>query len=587
MASKTRDKQIWFVPKRANVHQMVSLLHGIIKRNYDGTTWNTSKQDNLNLELKKLGATRSGQKIAPQGMRTLLASVQYLGFVYLDNTTTPTILRVTQAGYEFYEKHKENLCVIENLISGPTIDYSELVRSQMSKLQITNPIILPHCEDIYVFPFRVVLEMLRTLDYLDMEEIAMFVFHTHNMSEIEYKITEIKNFRNLEEKARNELVNQYKNTDIGNLTLKKAPSAGYFMGFCNGTGIMEKFSITTNANKRVSAISIKEDMQEWVDNLLEFHKETEIFDFENNLNLWIDYFGNPDRQTPPILLTVLNDVKKEIYIEMLNDKNELVDTAVLDVNEKYLIPVFDKEEYKLNIYNINDGILLCSDLFIATKNLTIHIDKQMIPQENMFSSFSSLEVGDLTDEILKHSESRNFSDKMLVKLRLLQEKLGIDKLKDKSLRGAQYEYLFYLVLLQLKNKGFIDDVIWNGRIGNYNLPIQAPGGRTGTPDIIFIINDIRYVLELTTIKAKSAQFQAEGSSVPDHIRLYKEEYPRAIVRGIFCAPMIHERVHNVMQQTILANNDIPFVSITDVNFLNILNSKDKKGLIGKINELFN
>ena len=70
MASKNRDKEVWFVPKRANVHQMIALLHGIIKRNYDGTTWNTSKQDTLNLELKNLGATKSGNKIAPQGMRT-------------------------------------------------------------------------------------------------------------------------------------------------------------------------------------------------------------------------------------------------------------------------------------------------------------------------------------------------------------------------------------------------------------------------------------------------------------------------------------------------------------------------------------
>lgn len=31
MASKNRDKEVWFVPKRANVHQMIALLHGIIK----------------------------------------------------------------------------------------------------------------------------------------------------------------------------------------------------------------------------------------------------------------------------------------------------------------------------------------------------------------------------------------------------------------------------------------------------------------------------------------------------------------------------------------------------------------------------
>lgn len=39
--------------------------------------------------------------------------------------------------------------------------------------------------------------------------------------------------------------------------------------------------------------------------------------------------------------------------------------------------------------------------------------------------------------------------------------------------------------------------------------------------MIFVIDDIHFVLELTTIKPKSMQFRAEGSSVPDHVRLYK------------------------------------------------------------------
>lgn len=587
MASKDRDKQVWFVPKRANVHQMLSFLHGVIKRNYDGTTWNTAKQDNLNLELKKLGATKSGNKIAPQGMRTLLASVHYLGFVYLDTTTTPTTIRVTKAGYDFYNAHKKELNPMDKLTEGLTVDYSESVLSQMSKLQITNPIILPHCEDIYVFPFRVTLKMLKKLNYLDMEEIAMFVFHIRDMSEIEYKISEIVNFRNLNSEDRINLVNQYKETNIGNLTLKKAPSAGYFMAFCVGTGIIIRSRITTNGDNKVGTISIKEDMVEWVEELLEIHKETEIFDFQDDLNLWINYFGNPDRLFPPTLLTINNVCTNELYIEIRDNQDSLIDTTILNANEKYSSPVFENEVYTINIYNITDGALIYSQKFTSIKHQQFEINEKLLSKnvvemdEELFLSYSKLKTENLIKEILEHSASKNFSKKMLLKLRLLETKLGIDNTQNKQLRGAQYEYLFYLLLSQLKEMKIIDEVIWNGKIGKYNLPTQAPGGKTGTPDIIFIVNDVRYVLELTTIKGKAMQFQAEGSSVPDHIKLYQEEYPNVVVKGIFCAPLIHERVHAAIN-SILSGERIPLLSISDEKLLDLLHSDTKEELIQKL-----
>lgn len=591
MAKKNRDKQVWFIPKRANVHQMLSFLHCIIERKYDGTTWNTSKQDNLNLDLKKLGATRTGNKIAPQGMRTLLASVHYLGFVYLDTTTTPSTLKVTKAGYDFYYKHNNELVPIKKLTSGLTIDESESVFFQMSKLQITNPIILAHCEDIFVFPFRVVIHMLKYLKYLDMEEIAIFVFQTKTMSEIEYKITEIKNFRSLKLEYRKELVEAYKKTEIGNITLAKAPSAGYFMAFCVGTGIMERVRIITNGGNDVGAIVVKESMQERANNLLKFHESTEAFDFQNNLNLWINYFGNPDRQTPPSLLTIKNSLDSEIYIEITDKDKILIDTSVINTKDQYFLPIFEKENYELNTYNIHDGVVIASNKFISEKNQKIEIKQQSISNdidfnnEIMFRSYSSLEIRSLVKEILEHSKSKTFSEKMLIKLRMLKNKIGIDKTTDKSLRGAQYEYLFYLLLSALKKALIIDDVIWNGGIGKYNLPRQSPGGKIGTPDMIFIVNEIRYVLELTTIKSKSGQYSAELSSVPDHIRLYSSEFPSSEIRGIFCAPQVHERNDSVMK-TILNESNIEFTSICDSKFLEILISNSKDELSAKLEDLF-
>lgn len=90
MAQKDRTKEIWLIPKRSNLHQTICLIDGLIERKYDGTSWNAQKQNNLGVNLKNWGATRTGKNISPQAIRTLVASIpQYLGFVYINTNTTP------------------------------------------------------------------------------------------------------------------------------------------------------------------------------------------------------------------------------------------------------------------------------------------------------------------------------------------------------------------------------------------------------------------------------------------------------------------------------------------------------------------
>ena len=123
----------------------------------------------------------------------------------------------------------------------------------------------------------------------------------------------------------------------------------------------------------------------------------------------------------------------------------------------------------------------------------------------------------------------------------------------------------------------MDDVIWNGRIGKYGLPVSAPGGKTGTPDLVFIIGDRHIVLELTTIRPKALQFSAEGSSVPDHIRLYRDNTDNNVM-GIFCAPVIHERNEAAMLSTI-ATYGIKLKCITNEELVKILKESQREELI--------
>ena len=243
MAQGNRSKEVWLIPKRGSLHQTICLIDGIKERNYSGTTWNPQKQNNLGVNLKKWGATKDGKNVSAQSIRTLAAAIpQYLGFLYINTNTTPNTIRLTKAGEELWLNHKDDLEKIENLVKGrdKIIKESDILLKQMEKLQITNPIILKDCENILIFPFRMTLKLLLELDYLDKEEIAYIVLKMKDETEYSLAIKEIKNLRKMPMSDRKEIIDAFKETHIGSITLAKASSAGYYQTLCTTTGIIEK-----------------------------------------------------------------------------------------------------------------------------------------------------------------------------------------------------------------------------------------------------------------------------------------------------------------------------------------------------------
>lgn len=581
MAQKNRSKEIWLVPKRVNLHQTICLIDGIIERKYDGTAWNPQKQNNLGVNLKKWGATLDGKNVSQQSIRTLVAAIpQYLGFVYINTDTTPNTICLTEAGRALWRKHKDELIKISNLRDGKDslITKSDSVLTQMEKLQITNPIINKDCENIYVFPFRFMLKILLRLSYLDKEEIAYFLFKVRNEDEVEVVIQEIENFRNLSTPKREALIDAFKKTHIGNITLVKASSAGYFMSLCQITGIIDKITVDPeNMVRSIQALRINDEYKDYVKEILDRkYKKAEVFDFADNLQLWIDYIGNVERKFPPITVTIKNVTNNSFLIQVYKENICKYDDLIY-ANDVLQFPMFVGEEYNIKVIDINSGIE------ITSMNIIPNFESRLfeIHTSNDGGTVKDETIEEIANDIIEHCSSSNFSGKTLNYISTLNRVLGLDKLNDKSLRGAYFEYYAYKMLLKLLDLKVIDNVIWNGKIGKYGLPTQAPGGKTGTPDIIFTIDDTDYVLELTTIKSKSGQFSAEGSSVPDHVRLYKMNSKNKVI-GIFCAPIIHERNTNAMQ-SILDQFDIKLHCITEKDFINILLSKNRN----TIKEFFN
>ena len=136
------------------------------------------------------------------------------------------------------------------------------------------------------------------------------------------------------------------------------------------------------------------------------------------------------------------------------------------------------------------------------------------------------------------------------------------------------------MLIELKDENVIDDIYWNGKLSTFGLPSAAPGGKTGIPDIVFIINDIHYLLELTTIKPKSGQWIAEGASVPDHMNHYKTTNKVETI-GIYTAPIHHDRVTTGMLSQL---PDIKINFLTDKELIDLLSTKDREYIISSFSK---
>lgn len=573
MAQGGRSKELWLVPKRVSLHQTICLIEGIKSRSYDGTSWNPQKQNNLGVNLMRWGATKNGRNISPQAVRTLVASIpQFLGFIYINTETTPNSICVTKAGWELLSKHEGNLVKVPNLVDGDEmlIKTSDVVLGQMEKLQITNPIILKDCENISLFPFRVTLKFLRELGYLDREEIAYFLLRTKDESEVYLKILEVKNFRNLATQDRYDLIHQYMQTHHGNITLVQASSASYYESLCAITGLVIKDKVTPSNHfdrSGLQCIKLNHDRISEINEILDSrYSGVEYFDFGSNSSLWIEYIGDPKRLYPPVYLKIENASIVDVYY-IISKNDDVLGGDILAQNSIQEFPIFRFEDYTISFYDqVDGGLVHKAHVHLTNGSESVVLNATTQKQENK-------DVQWYANEIIEHSSSSNFSARMTRKLSVLKKIIGIDRLEDKGLRGAYYESLFYEFLTELKKLGKIDDVIWNGKYGSFGLPVSAPGGKFGTPDIVVVINNIHFVIEVTTIKSKSQQFSAEASSVPDHIRLYREKTDK-YVHGVFIAPILHERV-NIVLQSVAAKHGFGMRSITDKDFVNVLVEKGK------------
>jgi len=542
MAQKNRDKEFWLIPKRANLHQSVVLLKGILELNYHGKTWNGSKQDRLGSYLGKKGATNSGKNITPQALRTLLASIpQYFGFTFINTDTTPNTLFVTEAGNVIVEELESLLenydfsSLREAEKEESTINYSDTYLKQFLKLQLTNPVILKDCEGVLIFPLIFTLKVLKKTRYLSFEEIALFIFRSKSQDDDILATLEIENFRRLDYQRQVRLVEVFKQTHLGNISLVQAPTTSYYQKLCSYTGLIRKSFVTINGEnetRKVNSIEIVPEKEQIVDKLLEEY-DYQPYDFKDNLSLWLQYIGNTKVIRTPKDVYVINRTNNEQLI-VVSENDSIIEGNLINPGESISFPSIEHKKYKVNVYDKSNGSI------IKTIDYTFSDIEQIEIDQLKTNDVNRLNIIGIEKEIIEHIDSNDFSDYYLNYISIVGDIIGKNLRKSKNLRGSRLEYLFFKYFEILQDNEIIDEVIWNGKIGRYGIPSPSPGGPSGSPDILLFLEDIIIVVELTTIKSKSQQWSAEGASVPDHIRLIEESYPNKRIYALYLAPIIHE-----------------------------------------------
>ena len=84
------------------------------------------------------------------------------------------------------------------------------------------------------------------------------------------------------------------------------------------------------------------------------YQNVEVYDFEDNLQLWIDYIGDPSRDYPPIDVSINNRTSSSFLLQVYKDGVCKYDDLI---NGHCILqfPMFVDEEYELKIIDITSG----------------------------------------------------------------------------------------------------------------------------------------------------------------------------------------------------------------------------------------
>jgi hypothetical protein len=578
--------EVWLIPKRSNLIQIIGITEIIAGDAFRDKTWNQGKQEAVATKMRQRNLTTSNS-FSGQSVRTLLAAgPKFLGFIYTDseieNSRGQTKIRLTKAGQQLTDEKLLGESLYNNLAEWEkkhVIESSPTIRRQLLKLILNNPV-THNSGDILVFPFRATVRLLLELDYLDVEELAYIVFSMKTEDEFELIRQRIINFRKLDQRDRELEIEAYKRTEAGQLTLVLAPSSNYFINFCMVTGLFKQGKKKANTHSEKICIMLK-DKELSRSELAEF-SDSQIYDFKENRKLWVEYYGDPDRIQPPKDYTLrIDNLPLELFYFEVTKDGERIGSEICETGQLSMqVPLFPDEDYVLTAFDKQTAKVV-TEKFRTTKDQT-EIKIVAAGVEKRTPPSSKIEDTEVLSQAIKEVALRGWDLAFEDKLNLIKKINGVDH-KNNRMKGGRFEQLYFLLLDILLDDGKIDFLKWYGSVNELGLPSPAPGGKEGNPDIVFEVNDIAVVLELTTIRGTAGQWMSsEAASVPDHVNSYKHSNPDMKVVGVFCAPSINNRVENNFKAH-TASTGVPIHCLSSDEMLDLL-AQDKQIIYDKLNQ---
>lgn len=536
---------VWLIPKRSSIIQIIGLVEILVNDGFEGKVWNQSKQEAVATQMRKRKLTKS-RNFSAQSVRTLFANgPKYLGFVYTDADTDSTSVQrkiiVTKAG---------KLLANENLLAGGSyanldqwekyhkLPPSEAISRQLFKLIMNNPI-TTNGGTGSLYPYRNTLKLCHELGYLDKEEIGFLLFAMKSESDYEETKNLILEFRALDPDNRKALITNYRKTEAGQVTLVKAPTAHYFMSFCKSSGAFSVVDKGISKGVVLPSLEVKDPKD--AKSLIDTFTDNYPFEFGTDKSLWIEYFGNITKASPPKSIEIdFTFDKSGEYLVKLQRNGENSKVVITDgYHFQESIPAFEGDQIDFEIHTKMGGSVK-SDKFVITKDKNCYSRGQFVIEKSsplVFERDSKQII-----KCLNQITTKGWDDVFLQKLEIYMSLTGNDA-KNNRVKGGRLEQLVNHLFENMFENGLIDGFKWYGKVDINGLPSPAPGGKDGNPDLVFEIDKYAGVVELTTIKGTAAQWaSSEAASVPDHIANYRHTDSKSKIVGFFVAPSINSRI---------------------------------------------
>lgn len=162
--------------------------------------------------------------------------------------------------YENNEQLKKFKVQIETLNS---IYVGNIVVNNETPVKNTESVVdIKQLQRIYSFSYVFILKILLRLEYLDEKEIALYLSKIRNEDEWDITIQEIENFRNLSKYNREKLVNAFRETKLGKVTLTQDQYAKRYINLLVNSNITKETKIIPcNKEEYLTAIEINNDFK--------------------------------------------------------------------------------------------------------------------------------------------------------------------------------------------------------------------------------------------------------------------------------------------------------------------------------------